>query len=194
MITELIRQYKNIKHSEFVNGNYKLIPIRDEDKYAIMQWRNEQIDVLRQGKPLTKVEQENYFRNVVDKLFEVNEPAQLLFSFLENGNLIGYGGLVHVDWKERSAEVSFLTETIRANDSTVFHGDFVSYLKMIYEAAFMELNLVKLHTTFYDIPEREEYKKVIEEQGFVLERNFKNHVVIGNEPRDAHMYSKFKRN
>lgn len=193
MIADLLRQYKNIKQSEFVNGNYKLVPIRDEDKYAIMQWRNQQIDVLRQSEPLTKEKQEDYFASVVDKLFEVNEPAQLLFSFLENEKLIGYGGLVHIDWKNRTAEVSFLTQTNRANDSIIFHDDFASYLKMIFDVGFAQLNMHKLHTTFYDIPERVEYKKVIEEQGFVLDGKQNGHVVIGNVLRDAFIYSKLKK-
>jgi hypothetical protein len=87
------RAYKILKKTTFQNGIYSLVPIREEDKYIIMQWRNEQIDILRQKQVLTKEEQEQYFSATIANLFEQEKPTQLLFSFLENNILIGYGGL-----------------------------------------------------------------------------------------------------
>jgi hypothetical protein len=104
-----MRNYRCLTQQEFAKGELKLVPIRDEDKYSIMKWRNEQIAILRQKSPLTKENQEKYFKEVVEKLFETDQPSQLLFSFLEKGNLIGYGGLVHIDWENKNAEISFLT-------------------------------------------------------------------------------------
>ena len=66
----LSRSYKILKTQVFQLGIYRLVPIRDEDKYLILKWRNEQITHLRQNKPLTIEEQEAYFKNVVAKLFE----------------------------------------------------------------------------------------------------------------------------
>ena len=78
------RIYKNINSDSFNNSIYSLVPIRDEDKYDIRDWRNNQIDILRQEIFLTLEQQEHYFKTVVDKLFDVEAPKQLLFSFLEN--------------------------------------------------------------------------------------------------------------
>ena len=102
------RNYKCLSQNIFSHEKYALVPIRDEDKYTIMQWRNEQIDILRQKQPLTKERQEQYFAITVANLFTQEKPEQLLFSFLENGVLIGYGGLVHIDWESKNAEIYFL--------------------------------------------------------------------------------------
>ena len=122
------RTYRCLSQSEFKDGNYKLVAIRDEDKYAIMQWRNEQIDILRQKELLTKEKQEWYFKNIVDKLFEQIYPDQLLFSFLENDVLIGYGGLVHIDWLSKNGEISFITSTERNTSHSQFKEDWGNYL------------------------------------------------------------------
>ena len=45
------------------------------------------------------------------KLFETDQPYQILFSFLKNNEFIGYGGLVHINWEEKKAEISFLLNT-----------------------------------------------------------------------------------
>ncbi len=68
------RKYKALKNQVFSIENYKIIPIRDEDKYDIMRWRNEQIYHLRQNEPLTEEKQEKYFQNVVAGLFEKEKP------------------------------------------------------------------------------------------------------------------------
>lgn len=75
------RTYKNINSDTFINGIYSLVPIRDDDKYDIMNWRNNQLDILRQETFLSIEQQEHYFKTVVDKLFDEEEPKQLLFSF-----------------------------------------------------------------------------------------------------------------
>ena len=104
-------QYKCLTQNKFENGMYKIVPIRYEDRMAIMKWRNEQMFHLRQAEPLTKALQDNYFKNVVSKLFDQEKPSQILFSFLENGKCIGYGGLVHINWIDKNAEISFLMNT-----------------------------------------------------------------------------------
>ena len=52
-----------------------------------MKWRNEQMYHLRQSKVLTLKDQ-NYFKNVISKLFSKKKPNQLLFSFFKNNNFI----------------------------------------------------------------------------------------------------------
>jgi hypothetical protein len=90
--------YKVLHKQQFSVGNFSIVPIRFDDRHVIMKWRNEQLYHLRQQKPLTVEDQDTYFNTVVSKLFDQEQPNQILFSFLENGICIGYGGLVHINW------------------------------------------------------------------------------------------------
>ena len=60
-----MESYKVLKNQTFVDGSFSIAPIRFEDSMAIMQWRNEQLYHLRQQKPLTIEDQNNYFNTVV---------------------------------------------------------------------------------------------------------------------------------
>lgn len=186
---ETVRKYKVLKGYLWGQGNYSLIPIRDSDKYVILEMRNQQIDVLRQREPLTIEKQETYFKNTVDSLFKEDKPAQLLFSFLLDGVFIGYGGLVHINWAEKNAEISFLTLTERNVDEKTFVADFSSYLIILKRIAFGALGFTKLHTTFYDIEERVLYKQVLVDFGFTLEKKLPGYISVRGKKRDAFIYS-----
>ena len=71
-------QYKALKKQNFCIKNYSIVPIRYEDRYLIMQWRNDQMYHLRQNEPLTKEQQDLYFNTVVSGLFEQEKPNQIL--------------------------------------------------------------------------------------------------------------------
>ena len=106
-----MRKYKVLDIQEFEFGEYKLTPIRHQDRFDIMKWRNEQIYHLRQSSPLTEEVQDKYFNEVISNLFNQELPNQLLFSFLKNDKCIGYGGLVHINWIDKNAEISFIMDT-----------------------------------------------------------------------------------
>jgi RimJ/RimL family protein N-acetyltransferase len=177
-----LRNYKCLDIIEIIGGEYKLVPIRDEDKYAIREWRNEQIEILRQNKPLSISDQENYFKNVIDKLFEKEQPEQLLWSFLFNDELIGYGGLVHIDWNKKEAEISFLTKTTRNNNKDLFINDWIEYLKLIKRVARHFLNFNKIYTYAYDI--RPHLYTALEESGFIEINRIKNGIIINQKEYD----------
>jgi len=183
------RRYTCLSQQEFTNGSYKLVPIRDEDKYAIMQWRNEQINILRQKEPLTKEKQDEYFTNVVAKLFDQQQPNQLLFSFLKNDVLIGYGGLVHINWESRNAEISFITETKKNSDTKQFIKDWTHYLRIIKKVADLNLDFIKIYTYAYDI--RPHLYPILIENDFVEEARLKNHIAINNQLYDVLTHSYF---
>lgn len=163
-------QYKALKKQNFCIKNYSIVPIRYEDRYLIMQWRNDQMYHLRQNEPLTKEQQDLYFNTVVSGLFEQEKPNQILFSFLENEFCIGYGGLVHLDWERKSGEISFLISTELEN--SYFEKFWHLFLNMIELVAFKILKLNKIYTYAYDLRpklyvclEKADYKldKTIEE-------------------------------
>ncbi len=167
-----MRTYKNLSTSFFQFENFELIPIREEDKYSIMQIRNEQIYHLRQSQPLTIEKQELYFSTVVSKLFEQEQPNQLLFSLLENGKFIGYGGLVHINWIDRYAEISFVMKI--ELEKKRFEEIWINYLELIKSVAFNELQFHKLFTYAFDI--RPHLYPALEKAGLKEEARLKNHV------------------
>jgi len=185
-------KYKCLSVSEFLSRSYKLVPIRIGDRYEIMNWRNEQLHILRQKKPLTKDEQDKYFDDVISNFFQVENPEQLLFSFLKDDHLIGYGGLVHIDWESKNGEISFLLNTYRSKNKALFNDDFSEYLSMIIAIAFSHLNFIKLTTTVYNIHERKDYIKIIERFGFKREALLEKQILIQNELRNVFIYSYFR--
>ena len=104
-------EYVALKSNVYYKNEYSIVPIRYEDRHVIMEWRNEQMYHLRQAKYLTEANQENYFINVVAKLFEQDKPSQLLFSYLKNNECIGYGGFLNLNCIDKNAEISFIMKT-----------------------------------------------------------------------------------
>lgn len=163
-------------HSDFSFGTYQLVPIRLADREAIRQWRNAQLDVLRQATPLTAEQQDHYFQQVVAPLFEQPQPGQLLFSLLHRGELVAYGGLVHIAWADRRAEVSFLTDPQRGQDPATYRADFRAHLHLLGQVAFAELKFNRLFTETYDI--RPAHVAILEEAGFQLEGRLRQHIQL----------------
>ena len=147
-------------------GDYSLVPIRMEDRELIRQWRNEQMYHLRQNTPLTKEDQDQYFATVVKNLFEIDQPKQYLFSYLYHDHCIGYGGLVHIDYDRKTAELSFIMKTELEQEEFGLHWG--NYLSMIRPIAFQGLTLRKIFTYAYDL--RPHLYPVLEGAGFLKER------------------------
>lgn len=185
----MFRTYKCLSRQEFTDGRNKLIPIREEDRYDIMNWRNEQIDILRQKQPLNREKQDAYFKNFVTPLFNNEKPDQLLFSFLEDDILIGYGGLVHIDWESRNAEVSFITKTNRNLVTEQFIQDWKNYLKLLKTLIRLDLFFNKIYTYAYDI--RPHLYEALTQSFFKEEARLKNHISINGGFYDVVIHSYF---
>ncbi len=180
------RKYKVLKHREYQSNDYKIVPLRHQDKYKIMQWRNEQLYHLRQKNPLTKQEQDRYFNTVIKDLFIQEQPGQILFSFLHKDKCIGYGGLVHIDWQEKSAEISFLMET--GLEKEYFEKNWAVFLKLIEKVAFNDLKFHKIFTYAYDL--RPRLYPVLDNAGFVLAKRLKKQYKIDNQKIDIVIHEK----
>lgn len=161
-----MRNYNCLKTNLFEVNGFSLVPIREQDKLAIMKMRNEQIYHLRQNKLLTAEDQDNYFSSVISKLFETDQPNQILFSFLENDIFVGYGGLVHVNWIDKDAEISFIMNT--KSEKMHFYKYWNIYLKLIEDVGFKDLNFNKLYTYAYDL--RPHLYVVLEDSGYSKEK------------------------
>jgi RimJ/RimL family protein N-acetyltransferase len=179
-------RYTCLDVDAIAQADRKLVPLRKIDLASVMQWRNAQLKVLRQRELLTPELQERYYQGVILPSYAEKKPRQILFSYLHMEELIGYGGLVHIAWEDRRAEVSFLVAPERAADSSIYSQDFSLYLSLIKQAAFQHLGFTRLFTETYDI--RTEHVNILESSGFRLEGRLKAHVWIDGQPIDSLMH------
>lgn len=179
--------YLNLPIQHVRNGAYELVPIRFEDRTLIRTWRNEQMYHLRQMEPLTEVQQELYFTEVVASLFREAHPTQYLFSYLKDGECIGYGGLVHIDYQRGSAELSFIMNTALERDEFDIHWS--TYLHLIEKIAFEGLKFNRIFTYAYDL--RPHLYPILAHAGFYLERILPNALIENDRSIPALIHSKW---
>lgn len=178
--------YKCLSQQVFQNSSFKIVPIRMKDRWEIMNWRNDQLFHLRQTKPLTKNDQEKYFKHNIFSLFEKDQPDQILFSFLKDEECIGYGGLVYINWNDRNAEISFLMNTKLEQRH---FGDYWSiFLGLLEEVAFNIIQLHKIYVYAFDL--RPHLYNVLETNNYLFSARLKEHVFIGEKYVDVIIYHK----
>ena len=182
-----MNSYKILKNQVISQDEYTIVPIRYKDRMDILKWRNEQIYHLRQEKLLTEIDQENYFKNIVNKLFNQDQPSQLLFSFLKGEACIGYGGLVHVNWVDRNAEVSFIMNTELENE--FFSMYWKIFLGLIEQVAFKDLKLFKMFTYAFDL--RPKLYSILENESWLKEAVLRKHFCLNGNFGDIIIHSKF---
>lgn len=177
--------YICLKQQEYTFGDYSIVPLRYEDRFSIMKWRNEQIYHLRQARPLTEEDQQRYFDNVVAKLYDNPKPDQILFSYLERGVCIGYGGLVHINWIDNNAEISFIMDTQLEKEHFAEHWS--NYLTMLKVVAFVDLKLHKIFTYAFDL--RPHLYTMLEANGYVREATLHEHCFFEGKYKDVVIHS-----
>lgn len=178
--------YKILRKQHFTFNEYSIVPIREEDKFKIMKWRNEQIYHLRQTGLLTKANQNEYFKNIIKNQFHETNPNQILFSFLKNDICIGYGGLVHINWTDKNAEISFIMNTRFEKEQ--FSQLWSSFLTLLEKVAFEELKFHKIFTYAFDL--RPNLYKVLEECNYYNDAILKEHCFYKNKYIDVVIHSK----
>lgn len=183
-----MQAYKILNKNRFFSGKYSIVPIRSDDRYLIMEWRNQQIYHLRQSKTLTKADQDAYFTNIVAKLFEKDHPEQILFSYLEDNTCIGYGGLVHINWLDQNAEISFL---LNPSIEEAFDFHWSSFLTLIQQVAFAELKFHKIFTYAFDV--RPHLYPVLEKNNFFKDAVLKEHCLFNGRFIDVLIHSKLNK-
>ena len=183
-----MRVYKCLSKQNYTFNEYQIVPIRDEDRYDIMHWRNEQIYHLRQSKPLDKESQDIYFNNIISKLFETENPNQILFSYLENDVCIGYGGLVHINWIDKNAELSFIMNT---KEESNFNLHWSNFLVLIEQLAFDEMKFHKIYTYSFDL--RPHLYVVLDQNDYQNEARLKEQCFYNGKYIDVIIHSKFKK-
>jgi len=165
--------YTCLPGDEWVAGAYRIRPIARTDAEPIREWRNAQIDVLRQDRPLSPSDQDHYFEEVVRPQLLAPRPPQVLFGFEQASELIGYGGLVHISWADLHAELSFLVDPRRRSS---YREDLSAFVGLLTRVAADGLGLHRIWTETYDV--RAEHIGVLEECGLVPEGRMRDHVIV----------------
>tara|TARA_B100000315_G_C14445147_1_gene526482 strand:+ start:267 stop:830 length:564 start_codon:yes stop_codon:yes gene_type:complete len=178
--------YKCLPKKTYQLGDYVIEAVQPQHIEKIRKWRNEQMDVLRQSKPISKAEQFAYYeKNVWPEMIKKN-PDKILLSIMHDGILKGYGGLVYLNWEHLRGEISFILDTQIANTEMDFGELFPLFLLMIKNIAFHDLSLYRIYGELFDI--RPQYAKAFENAGFTLEGVLKAHRRLNGEPIDSLIY------
>ena len=176
-----------LKHKE-----YEILPIRKEDILLIKEWRNKQINILRQNKLLTNKEQIKYYKNGIMPNFYKKKPEMILFSYLYKKKCIGYGGLVHIDWINKKVELSFLLDPLRLINKKQYEIEFSIFINFMKKITFEKLKFNKIYTETFDLPERKKHIEIVEKNGFKFEGRLRQNVYKNGKYIDSLIHSCLK--
>lgn len=157
--------------------------VNPSDIEPIRQWRNAQVNILRQESVITQADQTQYFALNVWPEKQRREPSQILLAVEIRGELAGYGGLVNISWREKRAEVSFLLKPSVEVDTDRRRTIFLGFLTLLQDLAFDDLGLRRLFAETYAF--RTSHIASLEEAGFRLEGCLRQHVVVDNTCMDS---------
>ena len=181
-----------LKSQRFTLGAYAIVPIAPLHIEPIRCWRNAQMDILRQADPISPEQQVVYYARHIWPTMTEAQPANVLVGFYHDATLIGYGGLVHIAWEHRRAEISFLLDNVRIHDQVGYGRDFSAFLQLARDMAFNDLDLHRLFTETYST--RSYHIQVLEAAGFVLEGTMKDHVCINGAYLNSHIHGLINKN
>lgn len=182
MSAKVVR-YRVMPTPKLSDGVLEVRAVQPADIEAIRQWRNAQMDVLRQTAPISPEQQAHYFAEHVWPQTESLEPSQVLVALERAGVLIGYGGLVHISWANRRAEVSFLLTPELEKNSDELIALFSRFLDLMKQLAFDDLGLRRLCTETF--AHRTRHIATLEASGFSCEGRLREHVLIDGKPTDS---------
>ncbi|PIN76962.1 hypothetical protein COV17_00215 [Candidatus Woesearchaeota archaeon CG10_big_fil_rev_8_21_14_0_10_36_11] len=175
-------KWYKMKEKIITSRNCYLSSLEYSDLEFIKKWRNEQIDIIRQSKPLTSQNQEEYWERIA------NSTTEILFAILDlAGTFIGYCGFTNICSLSSRAELSFLLDTEIQEGSEKYLHIFEDVLRMLLEYGFERLNFNRLFSETHCF--RERHLMVLEKVGFVKEGVLRNHVYKKNKFHDSIIHS-----
>ncbi len=178
-----MKSYFCLSENVFKFGDYSIVPVQPDHIEQIRQWRNAQLDVLRQNSVITPEQQKDYYEFQIWPHMSASSPPEILMSYFKSNLLIGYGGLVHIAWRDFRAEISFLLDPSRTKNDIIYKEEFSIFLKLIKKLAFDELSFHRLFTETFDI--RTIHIATLEASGFLREGVMRDHVKISNRRIDS---------
>ena len=146
-----------------------LSQIEHEDIKGIMIWRNNQMNILRQSKPLNMEDQEIWWKSVS------LSKSMRLFSIINNHEeMIGYCGITNINEDCLRGEISFLLNPKIKENSEEYEEIFLEVLKMLLNFGFNELNLNRIFTETYEY--RKNHIVTLEKAGLIREGTLREHI------------------
>jgi hypothetical protein len=136
-------------------------------------WRNSQLEVLRQAKPINKNQQIEYFQNKVFPEYQNTKPNQILYTIYDNSVMIGYGGFTNIAWNDKKAEVSFLLNSNIKEGCLDYCNFFEFFLKELKKKA-VSKGFHRMYTETYEF--REKHINVLERMGFMYEGKLRDNI------------------
>lgn len=182
--------YACLPHPRVEQNGFSVETVQPGHIQSIRAWRNAQLDILRQAAPISPEQQETYFAAQIWPALAAPQPANILLSFHEGERLIGYGGLVHIAWEHRRAEVSFLLDPQAATPVEAYARRFTAFLGLMKKLAFDELGFERLFTETY--AGRTDHIAVLEAVGFRREGVLRRHIRIDGRGVDSLMHGCLK--
>lgn len=164
-------------------GKRRYRRIEQGDLAYLREWRNEQIQVLRQQVVIDDEHQMRWWRDSVVPGYQTPRPNLFLVVCDGDHGPSSYGGLTNLDWVSRRAEISFLASVEIAADPIRYADEFGSFLRWVTKYAFSELGLRRLFTETWCF--RDEHVRVLESAGLVLEGRLRAHVLKEGATYDA---------
>jgi len=181
-------RYRCMPRPMIENETMRLETIQPEHIERVRLWRNMQMNVLRQAEILTQKQQHAYFSRHVWPLLECSQPRNILLSCTVSGELVGYAALVHMNWRDQRAELSFLLDPGLSGDESVYARFFAAYLSLVSELAFEDLGLNRLFTETYAF--RSAHIAVLEASGFLHEGLMREHCSIEGRMVDSVLHGR----
>lgn len=176
-----------IKYSLCEFNQRYLFPMEREFLPRLKEWRNSQIQVLRQTRPLTDYDQEKWFQRLSEDTHQAIFAIMIPVEECEGMKLIGYCGITSIDYKSARGELSFLVDPDRASDEELYRKDFLSVLSMLCKYGFEELNLNKIYTETFSF--RGRTIVILEEFGFHLDGILREHHFTSGQYYDSLIHS-----
>jgi RimJ/RimL family protein N-acetyltransferase len=182
-----------IVNSIFSNNGRFFHSLTKDHLELIRIWRNRQMEVLRQWKPLTIKNQDDWFQTISNSN---NQAIMVITSDPKGDKVIGYCGLTNIDFINRRAEISFLVNPKRVIKKSIYKDDFNSALSILCEYGFNQLNLHKIFTETFD--HRRFHIKILELFGFHKDGVLPDHQFYNGTYHNSIMHSllscEFKKN
>ena len=168
------RGYRLLPRYSYEAEGLLLRPVEPSDIESIRLWRNAQMEVLRQSHEITTEQQEAYYKEQIWPGKSRIRPNEILFSIELDDVLVGYGGLVHIDWDMGIAEVSFLLDPSLERQLASKRGILIGFVKILRRVAFHNLGFKEIWTETFNF--RREHIAMLEAAGF------ESKPVVGGSP------------
>ena len=190
LIKNKILSYRSKIIIKIKNNDSFIQWLNNTDLESLRIWRNEQKNILRQDKNITVQEQKKYFNSFYKKNCLSKNPKNILFALKFNKKLIGYGGFVHISWKNKRAEISFLLKTSIAKNKKLYEYYFKKFFLLINKISFSYLKFNKIYTETFVF--RKKHIKLLEKYGFKKEGLFLNHYYKNKKKINSIIHAKYK--